>query len=337
MMRSLYSGVSGLNNHQTKMDVIGNNVSNVNTTGFKRGRVNFHDILSQTLSGAARPTEERGGVNPKQVGLGMAIASIDTIHTQGSLQTTGVNTDMAITGEGFFIQRDGDKIFYTRNGAYGLDRDGFLVNPANGMRVQGFRAIENADGTVSIDTQASLVDIEIPVGQKDSAQATTVVKYKSNLNALTPLVPPDAGEKEILEGTWRTSIDIYDSKGNKQELQLNFTKYIDANGEEVPNQWRAAVNIIDVQGRPVTDIISQVDAANPLANNEFIVTFNTAGAILSLQDEVGQGELVTGEDRSLTLNLSYNVVGSDPMNLNIELGTSGQYDGITQFASDSST
>ena len=86
MMRSLYSGVSGLQNHQTRMDVIGNNISNVNTTGFKRGRVNFQDMISQQLSGAAKPTDEIGGVNAKEVGLGMTVASIDNIFNQGNLQ-----------------------------------------------------------------------------------------------------------------------------------------------------------------------------------------------------------------------------------------------------------
>ena len=108
MMRSLYSGVSGLQNHQVRMDVLGNNISNVNTTGFKKGRVNFQDLISQTMAGAARPTDEVGGVNPKQIGLGMMIASIDTIHTQGSLQTTGVMTDMAIQGNGFFVLKSGE-------------------------------------------------------------------------------------------------------------------------------------------------------------------------------------------------------------------------------------
>ena len=86
MMRSLYSGVSGLQNHQTRMDVIGNNIANVNTTGFKRGRVNFQDMISQQLSGASKPTEEKGGVNPKEVGLGMTVASIDNIFTQNTTQ-----------------------------------------------------------------------------------------------------------------------------------------------------------------------------------------------------------------------------------------------------------
>ncbi|MDR2079054.1 MAG: flagellar hook-basal body complex protein, partial [Treponema sp.] len=117
MMRSLFSGVSGLQNHQTRMDVVGNNISNVNTTGFKRNRVNFQDMIYQQLQGAARPTEDLGGVNPKEVGLGMSVASIDTIHTQGSLQTTGVPTDVAIQGTGFFVLKQGDKSFYPRAGA----------------------------------------------------------------------------------------------------------------------------------------------------------------------------------------------------------------------------
>ncbi len=136
MMRSLYSAVSGLQNHQTRMDVIGNNVSNVNTTGFKKGRVTFQDILSQTLTGAAKPTDERGGLNPKQVGLGMTIASIDTLMNQGSLQVTGKNTDLAIAGEGFFVMKLGERTFYTRNGNFLIDKEGTLVN-ANGLKVPG--------------------------------------------------------------------------------------------------------------------------------------------------------------------------------------------------------
>ncbi|MBW7859041.1 MAG: flagellar hook-basal body complex protein, partial [Leptonema sp. (in: Bacteria)] len=111
MMRSLYSGVSGLKNHQVRMDVIGHNVSNVNTHGYKAERVNFMDLISQEISGASEPKENIGGINSQQVGLGALIASIDKIMTQGSLQTTGKNTDVAISGEGFFVIRDGNKQF----------------------------------------------------------------------------------------------------------------------------------------------------------------------------------------------------------------------------------
>ena len=110
MMRSLYSGVSGLQNHQTRMDVIGNNISNVNTNGFKRGRVNFQDMISQQMSGAAKPTDELGGVNPKEVGLGMTVASIDNIFTQGNLQSTGVSPDLAIQGNGFRTLKEGQEV-----------------------------------------------------------------------------------------------------------------------------------------------------------------------------------------------------------------------------------
>jgi flagellar hook-basal body protein len=171
MMRSLWAGVSGLQNHQTRMDVLGNNISNVNTNGFKKGRVTFQDMLSQTLAGAAKPTDEVGGVNPQQVGLGMMVATIDTIHTQGALQSTGVMTDVAIQGNGFFVLKSGDKRFYTRNGAFGLDQDGRLVNPTNGLRVQGWMA-QTAGGQAFINNAAEVEDLVIPVGSKDPAKAT---------------------------------------------------------------------------------------------------------------------------------------------------------------------
>mgnify|MGYP003523903999 FL=1 len=175
MMRSLYSGVSGLQNHQTRMDVIGNNISNVNTVGFKRGRVNFQDMISQQLQGAAKPSEELGGVNPKEVGLGMTVAAIDNIFNQGNLQSTGVSTDLAIQGNGFFIMKSGDETFYTRNGAFSLDSNGTLVNPANGMRVQGWMA-QDVNGEQVLTTAATPGDLVIPVGSKDPAKETNNVE-----------------------------------------------------------------------------------------------------------------------------------------------------------------
>lgn len=103
MMRSLYSGVSGLKNHQTRMDVVGNNISNVNTTGFKSSRVTFADTLSQTLSGASSAQGGKGGTNPKQIGLGSAVSAIDMMFTDGSVQSTGVNTDLCLSGNGLFV------------------------------------------------------------------------------------------------------------------------------------------------------------------------------------------------------------------------------------------
>lgn len=342
-MRSLFSGVSGLNNHQTRMDVIGNNIGNVNTTGFKRGRANFQDILSQTLSGAARPTADKGGVNPKQVGLGMTVAAIDTLHTQGAVQTTGVNTDIAVLGEGFFIERAGSSTVYSRNGAFSLDRDGFLVNPANGFKVQGFGTMTASDGSTGINTQGGLQDLKIAIGEKDAAKATRIIKYQSNLNAMTPLIPEGANEIRTAEGTWRTSIEAVDSKGNKQEVQLNFRKSRDDAGAEIPNQWTVEAAVIDLQGRPIQNLLTkadpakQADTVNPAQNSVFYVTFNPAGSLVGIDDVQPPAGPYTAKEGALSLQLQYAIAGSENMDIRIDLGTAGFYDGITQFDAKSST
>ena len=123
MMRSMFSGVSGLKSHNTRMDVIGNNIANVNTTGFKASRVTFADMISQTLSGASAPNNTIGGTNPKQVGLGTSVSSIDLLFGDASVQSTGKNTDLAMTGNGLFVVNRGKERFYTRNGAFEFDAD----------------------------------------------------------------------------------------------------------------------------------------------------------------------------------------------------------------------
>ena len=184
MMRSLYSGVSGLKNHQTRMDVVGNNISNVNTTGFKSSRVTFSDTLSQTLSGAAAPTDNLGGTNPKQIGLGSATSAIDTLFTDGSVQSTGVNTDMCLSGNGLFIVKNGDSVYYTRNGNFKFDSAGYYVN-SDGLRVQGWMS----DGTGgTINTNGATTEICIPSGKSMAATASTISTFSSNLNASAPTI-----------------------------------------------------------------------------------------------------------------------------------------------------
>ncbi|MGG2953485.1 flagellar basal body rod protein FlgG [Geobacillus stearothermophilus] len=140
MLRSMYSGIGAMRNFQTKLDVIGNNIANVNTYGFKKGRTIFKDLMSQTISGASGPNAGagRGGTNPKQVGLGSQLAAIDTVHTQGSLQTTGRVLDLAISGDGFFVVGDasGNNRMYTRAGNFYLDSQGYIVN-ADGQYLLG--------------------------------------------------------------------------------------------------------------------------------------------------------------------------------------------------------
>ncbi|WP_026906124.1 flagellar basal body rod protein FlgG [Paucisalibacillus globulus] len=162
MLRSMYAGISGMKNFQTKLDVIGNNIANVNTSGFKKGRVTFQDMMSQMTSGAQGPSATRGGVNPAQVGLGSQLGSIDNIHTQGFRQTTNSALDFALEGDGMFVVKDGDSTFFTRAGNFYLDEDGFIVNP-QGFYLQGLndRSADNSgDFRIQIPNDAQSFSVQ---------------------------------------------------------------------------------------------------------------------------------------------------------------------------------
>ncbi|WP_404409174.1 flagellar hook protein FlgE [Jeotgalibacillus malaysiensis] len=170
MIRSMYSGIAGLKNFQTKLDVIGNNIANVNTFGFKKGRVTFQEAMNQTISGATAAVEGRGGKNPLQVGLGSVTATIDSVQTQASLQTTGRSLDLSINGDGFFVvQGPGGQNLYTRGGNFYLDQAGTLVN-GDGYRVQQF------DNGV-------LEDITINASGVLPAQTSSNITFSGNLSS----------------------------------------------------------------------------------------------------------------------------------------------------------
>ncbi|HOT59426.1 MAG TPA: flagellar hook protein FlgE [Spirochaetales bacterium] len=334
MMRSLYSGVAGLQNHQIRMDVIGNNIANVNTIGFKKNRVNFQDLLYQQISGAARPNEEVGGVNPKEVGLGMLVASIDTIHTQGAMQTTGVQTDVAIQGNGFFVLQKGDQRFYTRAGAFSLDRDGTLVNPANGFRVQGWNA-QVINGKEILNTSGAIEDLVIPVGSKDPAKATEQVYLACNLDKRLQEIPEGATEDTIRANTWRVEEKIYDAFGIEHILRVDFAK--------VPgqtNQWRATVSIDPQAATPTNTAVGLNPAA--LGDNTFIVEFDNKGTLQRVLDNQGNESPQAG---NLAINIAFDVQGATPVEgapvrqtFALNLGTVGSVKNtITQFAEASST
>ena len=194
----MFSGVSGLKSHQTRMDVIGNNIANVNTTGFKAGRVTFEDMLSQTLSGAAVPGTTIGGTNPKQIGLGVSVGSIDTIFTDGSVQGTGKNTDLALSGgNSTFIVKRGEQTYYTRNGAFEFDADGKYVMPGSGLRVQGWMADSNGE----LNTRGAANDIIIPKSKSVPPSATKKVEYTNNLNASTTSAQAKRARITYADGT----------------------------------------------------------------------------------------------------------------------------------------
>ncbi len=215
-LRSLFSGVSALRNHQTMMDVIGNNIANVNTAGFKASRASFSELYSQTIQNASRPTTTNGGTNAMQVGLGMSVSSLDAVFNQGSIERTGGDLDLAVFGPGFFVVKSGGQNMYTRDGQFKWDADGRIVT-GSGAILQGKMA--DADGVVPSGT--TLADIQIDAGIKSPAKATTTLKFAGNLNSddepYSAGPPPTGGYVE-------STADVYDSLGNKISIKLAFTK-----------------------------------------------------------------------------------------------------------------
>src|SRR5690606_15013026 len=159
MIRSMFSAISGLRNHQTMMDVVGNNISNVNTTGFKSSTTVFQDVLSQVLRGGGAATTDLGGTNPAQVGLGSRVAAITTNFGQGALQRTGRATDLAVQGDGFFVVNQAGQELYTRAGSFSIDALGRLVTQ-EGAFVMGWQG----DATGNVNTNGAIGTIQVPVG-----------------------------------------------------------------------------------------------------------------------------------------------------------------------------
>lgn len=237
MMRSMYSGVSGLKVHQTKMDVIGNNIANVNTNGFKSQRVTFSEVFSQTISGATGASDDtgRGGVNPMQVGLGVSVASIDNLMTQGAAQRTDNPFDIMISGDGFIIAGDASGRYFTRAGALRQDEQGNLVIP-NGMKVQGWMAQENP-ATNKYEIKPGVVE-DINLGRADIQTATPVASKSANIT----------GNLCSTDDTAMSSVSFYDSLGNYYTVPIQFEKVKTGNPPvPQPNQWTISVAQTDNQ------------------------------------------------------------------------------------------
>ncbi|MGM0370671.1 MAG: flagellar hook protein FlgE [Bacillota bacterium] len=207
MLRSMFSGVSGMKAHMDKMDVVSNNISNVNTAGYKGSRATFKTMFSQMIQGGTSPQDGRGGTNPQQIGLGTTLGSIDKDMGQGSLQSTGRNQDLAIEGSGFFVVSDGESQRYTKSGSLSKDESGHLVNSTTGSRVKGWQADANGD----INTNGELEDLTFK--ESMPAKATDEVSYAGNL---------DAGAAN--DDQWDTSFEAYDSQGGEHAVDLEFTK-----------------------------------------------------------------------------------------------------------------
>jgi len=236
MLRSMYSGISGLKNLQTKLDVIGNNVANVNTYGFKKSRVTFSDAMNQTVSGASAATANRGGTNSKQIGLGSTIATIDTIHTQSSLQTTGRDLDLGISGDGYFVVKQGDSLSYTRAGNFYLDDNGTLVN-SNGLKVQAYKIDENGKRSKTIGDVAVNVNAILP------AITTTKITVSGNLAS------------DAIDGTvFSQQMKVVDEKGKEQTATIYFQKNGDDKWELFDEEPVALGDTSSTKPKPFTSV-----------------------------------------------------------------------------------
>ena len=215
MLRSLFTGISGLSVHQTMLDVTSNNIANVNTTGFKSASTRFEDTFSQLVrSGAAPRLNERGGMNPSQVGLGVKLQSITQNFTGGAAQMTGRNLDTMINGDGFYVlKKSNGTSVYTRNGSFGLDAQGQLV-AADGSFVQGWIADEKG----KVESAGATKNITLPLTSTFKANPTKKITYTGNL-------PADQVKNEAGDAFIKTEIvRVFDDKGNPHNVLLKFSR-----------------------------------------------------------------------------------------------------------------
>ena len=227
MLRSLFTAVSGLRSHQAMMDVVGNNIANVNTAGYKTSQIVFQDTLSQVMKTSGGPQGLRGGTNPAQVGLGVRVGGISTNFSQGATQVTGRATDVALQGDGFFTVKKDGQTLYTRAGAFDFDASGNLVN-SDGALVQGWGATKGV-----FNTNAPTYAIKLPIGQSVPPRQTTNITAGGNLPA-----------NAAIGATSASSIDIYDTQGNPIQATMTYKK-------TAADTWDLEVTVPDLTKTPV--------------------------------------------------------------------------------------
>ncbi len=295
MLQALLAGVASIKAQQTRMNVIGNNLANVNTTAYKGSRVTFQDMIAQTIRGASRPSATLGGTNPVQYGLGVLVSGTDINNEQGSLSATNRPTDLAIQGNGYFMVSNNDRIAYTRDGAFDIDAEGVLVHRSTGERVLGYTAdpaTGQFDPNAVVDPTSRLV---IPIGQRTAVQVTTTASFAGNLDANDPIIP--APLPPLTDPAWRvTSVRTFDALGASQDINVHFIK--SGNG-----QWNWQVSA----------------QAGTTVTGSGVLQFD------------GNGILQTGSPATITITPP--VGGAPAFNVSLDFGSIGQLSTPTQVQS----
>ncbi|MCX7610623.1 MAG: flagellar hook-basal body complex protein [Ignavibacterium sp.] len=292
LLNSLFSGVSGLRNHQSMMDVISNNIANVNTIGYKGSRVTFSDTFNRIIRYGSNPTETTGGVNTFQVGLGMRINTVDRTWNQGTFEGTGVTTDLALQGPGLFILQSNGERFYTRAGAFIFDADGRLVSTQNGAIVQG--KVANKEGLIPPGNY--LEDIVVDPNMRLPAVATSRVSWGGNLKSASPLT---RSENYLQTGNINSSIAIgdsvtdsntvYDENGNKYTFTVTYTKTAD-------NTYTMEYRLRDSNNNVVVGPTSQT-----------VVFDGTTGQLLTVNGQ--PPAVIQIQNAQLGINFNFNMTG----------------------------
>jgi flagellar hook protein FlgE len=370
LLNSLFAGVSGLRNHQTMLDVIGNNIANVNSIGFKGSRVTFSDTFNQYVRYGTDPTTTTGGTNSFQVGLGMKVNSIDRNWTQGTFERTGLTTDLAIQGEGLFVLKSNGKEFYSRAGAFIFDADGKLVNPQNGAIVQG--KVATSDG--AIPPGNTLQDIFIDTNLRLPAVATTKTSWGGNLNSTSTLTRTEnfvqngnINSTLAVGDTVTDSNTIYDNNGNAYTMNITYTKtaadtfdmtydLVDSNGATVIGGPVTTALVFNGATGALQTIGGNPPATIPIANVGLGIDYNfdirnitqTAGTttISSTVDENRQPTIVTGTlsvfdslGNPHSITLKFTKTGPNQWNWNTSVptpATLAQNSGTISFNTDGS-
>ena len=319
MMRSLYSGVSGLKVHQTKMDVIGNNISNVNTVGFKSSAVNFSDILYQTTSSASGPNATTGtaGINAKQIGLGSSVASISsTVSVSGGSQRTDNALDIMIEGDQFFVVNNGKQNYFTRAGAFTVDANGVLCNAA-GCKVMGWQVDPN-DPSKCVQDTVSELRVMSPDTQYIEPEATTNVYVSGNIDYKDTQLTTDTGKTTTLAfydnlgQSYMAVMKVKQSDEYNNQYKVSITNILDSKGQSIfVNKTEEDDGTITYSASAITSFIfgAEGDEISAEVDEDGNVNIDMEGVDLVFDAATGKFSSVGGEEGGKSINF---MVNADP-------------------------